>query len=180
MENPLKLHIALTVGVRHQRLKSLKMHQLVSLECLLECFIASFRVSYLRYSMPRMTSLKYNLACSSDKGLSVGTSITGLKIMQAVRKTDAHSEADKSTDQLFHYLYRTLIPNVKTFKHLRRHKHPDQTSLILIVCDEDHLCLHRIDPEPYSTILVSVWMSVQDINKSLTHCSIRLLQRLLE
>lgn len=33
---------------------------------------------YLQYSMPRMTSLKYNLACSSDKGLSVGTSITGL------------------------------------------------------------------------------------------------------
>lgn len=35
-------------------------------------------VRYLRYSIPRMTSLKYNLARSSDKGWSVGTSITGL------------------------------------------------------------------------------------------------------
>lgn len=38
MENPLKPHVALKVGVRHQRLKSLKMHQLVSLECFTDMF----------------------------------------------------------------------------------------------------------------------------------------------
>lgn len=55
--------------------------------------------------MPRMTSLKYNLACSSDKGLSEGTSITGLQIHAGVRadtQTHRHihtqSEEDKSTD----------------------------------------------------------------------------------
>lgn len=53
---------------------------------LLMCWYVSMYVRHLRYSIPRTTSLKYNLAPDSDKGSSVGTSITGLQTRWLVRR----------------------------------------------------------------------------------------------
>ena len=51
-------------------------------------------VGYSQYSMPRMMSRKYSLDCSSEKGVSVGTSITGLHV-PAGNRSDRRTEKNK-------------------------------------------------------------------------------------
>lgn len=80
--------------------------------------------SHSRYSIPRMTSLKYNLACSSDKGLSVGTSITGLRIRRPNRVSHL-----QLTDCLF-----------SLSAHLAWEEYPDQTLLKVGGREENRVC----------------------------------------
>lgn len=64
------------------------------------CWCVSMYVKHLRYSIPRITSLRYTLASSSEKGSSVGTSITGLQTSSEVSRKNASS--NRKPHVMFH------------------------------------------------------------------------------
>lgn len=144
LESHLNCVELLKEGVRDWSLKSTFQWQ--TFKCvLLSQRQPLFCMRYSQYSMPRMTSLKYNLACSSDRGLSVGTSITGLEIdagwsvrqkrTQTERKREREREADKSTHQLLYrsfYQHVDYVPNTETCVEKQS---SDQTSLMVETFD---------------------------------------------
>lgn len=108
---------------------------------------ASFWVRYLQYSMPRMTSLKYNLACSSDKGLSVGTSITGLQTRHE-EQANTHRKAENHTSAVS-----LLAPDLNSQSEDipgAKQTHGSWSNMT----DEEHHCLLCTERESYSIIFI--------------------------
>lgn len=108
---------------------------------------ASFWVRYSQYSMPRMTSLKYNLACSSDKGLSVGTSITGLWSRHE-EQTNTQSKAEHHTSAVS-----LLAPDFNSQSEDFPGSKQTHRSWS-IMTDEEYHCLLGTEIEPYSKIFI--------------------------
>lgn len=109
------------------------------IQCNRFCHFVCMR--YLQYSMPRIMSLKYKRACSSEKGLSVGTSITGLQIHAGSQTASGAGENKNKTRQVWStnlqivcnscFISSSGVDSKCDFEMGSRFKLSDQTSLTL-------------------------------------------------